>query len=156
MLSVEYIAMDQQGLDHIGALWDKLREHHVSHAKECAFFFSRMSYPQRKEGLLKVAAAGKMRVDLVRDTQSGCYVGYCVTSLSADKKGEIESIYVEQAYRKQGIGNCLMHRALTFLDEHDARRKVLAVAVGNEEAFGFYRRHGFVPRVTLLEQVPAQ
>jgi diamine N-acetyltransferase len=154
MCNIEYVAMDQAGLDYIGPLWEKLREHHISRAGDLAFFFNRTTYTQRREGLLKIAAAGKMRVDLVRDVDSGRYAGYCITSLSPEMKGEIESIYVEPEYRGQGAGDRLMRRSLEYLDEQGAQRKVLAVAVGNEDVFRFYGRYGFVPRVTMLEQAP--
>lgn len=153
MSNVEYIPMDQGGLDHIGPLWEKLREHHRSRSKEFGELFTRFTFAERKAGLLRTAASGKMRVDIVRDTDAGRYVGYCISSLSPEKKGEIESIYVEPEYRGQGIGDNLMCRALRFMDEHGALRRLLAVAAGNEEVFGFYRRHGFVPRYTMLEQV---
>jgi diamine N-acetyltransferase len=38
------------------------------------------------------------------------------------------------------------------MDEHGAERKIIGVAVGNEEAFGFYEKFGFYPRVTILRQ----
>lgn len=154
MPNIEYVMMDEQGLDVVGPLWEKLREHHRTKAREFAEFFTRVNYAQRKDGLLKTAAAGKLRVDLVRDSDASRYLGYCITSLSADKKGEIESIFVESDYRGHGIGDCLMRRALQFLDDEGAQRKTLGVGVGNEEVFAFYRRYGFVPRVTILEQVP--
>ena len=45
-----------------------------------------------------------------------------------------------------------MKKALAWMDEKGAVKKVVAVAAGNEQAFNFYERYGFVPRKTVLEQ----
>jgi hypothetical protein len=36
------------------------------------------------------------------------------------------------------------------MDIHAVSRKVIAVAAGNEEAFGFYAKFNFYPRVSVL------
>jgi diamine N-acetyltransferase len=79
-------------------------------------------------------------------------VGYCVSSLSEDKTGEIESIFLENGYRSQGIGTDLMLRALAWMDKDGATRKRVSVGNGNEEAWKFYEKFGFYPRMTVLEQ----
>jgi ribosomal protein S18 acetylase RimI-like enzyme len=47
----------------------------------------------------------------------------------------------------------LMQKALAWMDEKAAEKKVVAVGVGNEYALGFYARYGFCPRKTVLEQI---
>lgn len=37
--------------------------------------------------------------------------------------------------------------------EQGAESKIVEVAAGNEQAFGFYKRYGFLPRETLMKQV---
>ncbi len=61
-----------------------------------------MTFEKRKADLLKKAASGKMRVDLAFDEVSGRNVGYCVSSINQEKTGEIESIFVDAAYRGMG------------------------------------------------------
>jgi ribosomal protein S18 acetylase RimI-like enzyme len=73
-----------------------------------------------------------------------------VSTISENKTGEVESIYVEKGHRRHGIGEKLMERALAWFDDHAVDRKVIAVAGGNEEVFPFYRKYGFYPRVTIL------
>jgi len=153
MPNIEYIACDESGLEQIADLWRKLQEHHRACGGEFARTLGAVSWEQRKAGLLKKVVGGRLLVDVVRDGDAGRYVGYCVTSLTTELWGEIESIYVEPEYRGEGIGDCLMRRALAFLDEGGAKVKTLGVAVGNEEVFGFYRRYGFVPRATILQQI---
>jgi ribosomal protein S18 acetylase RimI-like enzyme len=75
-----------------------------------------------------------------------------VTSLSQEKTGEIESIFIEEAYRTQGIGSTLVTCALAWLDENGSVRNRVPVADGNEAVFGFYKKFGFYPRMKMLEQ----
>ncbi len=72
--------------------------------------------------------------------------------LSQEKTGEIESIFVEEGYRSRGIGSALVERALAWLDTNDSVRNRVSIADGNEAAFSFYKKFGFYPRMTVLEQ----
>nr|WP_282433378.1 GNAT family N-acetyltransferase [Desulfosporosinus sp. FKA] len=78
-------------------------------------------------------------------------IGYCVTTIDNDI-GEIESLFVDEAYRKMGLGTVLMERALNWLEQNSITKKRLNVAVGNEQVLNFYRRFGFHPRTIILEQ----
>ncbi len=80
-------------------------------------------------------------------------VGYCITSLDAEKTGEVESIYVLEAYRGRGIGNALMLSSLAWMQQNGATKRTVIVAAGNEQVFSFYERYGFHIRKTMLEQV---
>ncbi len=78
-------------------------------------------------------------------------IGYCICTISAEGDGEIDSIFVENGYRRSGIGEELMRRALAWLDAEGAKRKIVAVAAGNEAAIPFYESFGFMPRMTVLQ-----
>ena len=67
--------------------------------------------------------------------------------------GELDSIFIEESYRLQGIGMTLISRAIAWLDAYGAIRKRVSVANGNGEALEFYRKFGFYPRMTVLEQI---
>jgi len=111
-----------------------------------------MTFDDRKNYFESVAGKGSLRLDLAWDPEDGRSVGYCVSSLSGEKQGEIESVFLEEKYRGQGIGRDLMLRALAWLDECGAIRKRVSVGNGNEEAWKFYQKFGFYPRMTILEQ----
>ena len=96
-----------------------------------------------------------MRIDLARDIKTDKLIGYCVSTVNQDKQGEIESIYIEKDYRRRGIGGNFMKKALAWMDGLSVTKRVIGVAAGNEEAFPFYARYGFYPRVTILKQVEA-
>ena len=150
---IEYSTTDIAGIEVIRPLWNRICEHHRIRARTFRAFFEHTTFDDRKAYFVRCAETGDIRVDLASDPATGRCVAYCVTSLSADHIGEIESLYVDEAYRSQGIGTALMTRALAWLDENGSVENRVAVAEGNEEAFPFYRKFGFYPRRTVLEQV---
>ena len=112
-----------------------------------------MNFEKRKASLLKKAVNGELRVDIAVDVMTGQNVGYCVSSIDEEKTGEIESIFVASNYRGWGIGDSLMRTVLAWMDEKGTVAKIAEVAVGNEQAFGFYNRYGFFTRKTVLKQI---
>ena len=150
---INYFHGDETLLDQIKPLWEALNEHHRQYSSDFKEHYCRMTFEKRKADLLKKAALGKMRIDLAADKAAGQNVGYCVSSLDSEKTGEIESIFVDAAYRRTGIGDSLMKNALSWIEQEGAVAKIVEVAAGNEKAFGFYGRYGFLPRKTVLKQV---
>jgi GNAT superfamily N-acetyltransferase len=150
---VKYIYGDQALLDQIKVLWEALNEHHRQHSPNFKEHYCEMTFEKRKVDLLKKAADGKMRVDVAVDEATGQSVGYCVSSLNSEKTGEIESIFVNAVYRETGIGGSLIKKALSWMDKEGAAAKIVEVVAGNEQAFGFSARYGFLPRKTVLKQV---
>ncbi len=49
------------------------------------------------------------------------------------------------AFRGRGLGSELMRRALEWMDSAGATSRTVVVAEGNERAYGFYRKFGFLP-----------
>lgn len=140
-------------LDKIKLLWEELNEHHCQHSPNFKDHYNQMTFEKRKSDLLKKSLSGKMRVDLAVNEASECTVGYCVSSFNGEKTGEIESIFVNVAYRGLGIGDSLMKNALSWMDKEGAAAKIVEVGDGNEQAFGFYARYGFLHRKTVLKQL---
>jgi len=153
MTKIEYTHTDEQGLDLIAVLWQKQLEYHKALSRHFSGYLDKMNFSLRKEGLLERSRGGAIRADLARDADTGELVAYCISTISGDRQGEIESIYVEPDYRGSGIGDDLMKKTLHWMDEYPVSRKVLAVGAGNEEVFAFYSRYNFYPRTTILEQV---
>jgi diamine N-acetyltransferase len=155
--NITYTQTGAEGLDKIAPLWLKLREHHKERApvmfKE---FLGNITYDSRKKSLIEKSVGGHLLVDIATDKVTGKAIGYCVSSLSAKKVGEIESIYVEQECRKQHIGDKFMKTALAWMDGLAAINKIIGVVEGNEEAFGFYEKYGFYPRAHILQQVDSK
>ena len=152
MIRIEYRTTDVRDLELIRPLWLQLNEHHHAKARMFRSHYEHMTFDDRKKYFESITRKGSLRLDLAWDPEDGRFVGYCVSSLSEDKNGEIESIFLENGYRSQGIGSALILRALAWMDECGATRKRVSVGDGNEEAWKFYEKFGFYPRMTILEQ----
>ena len=155
-MSIEYADTDGLGLDQTIPLRRKLYEHHEVRSTHWPERFAAMNASTANKELLEALEKDAIRIDLARDTNTDEIVGYCISIIHEDKRGEIASIYVESDYRGMNIGDGLMQRALCWLDERSLSGKILAVGAGNEEVFAFYSRYGFQPRMTIPEQVEGQ
>ncbi|MCW4009759.1 MAG: GNAT family N-acetyltransferase [Candidatus Bathyarchaeota archaeon] len=152
-LCIFYVSGNESLLDDVEPLWTSLNSMLLGCSANFKQHYRNMTFQNRKRYLQKKAAAGKMRVTLAVDDTTSQRVGYCVSSLDAEKTGEIESIFVASAYRGKGVGDALMKDALAWMSAEGAEKRVVAFSAGNEQVFGFYLRHGFYPRKTVLEQV---
>jgi ribosomal protein S18 acetylase RimI-like enzyme len=155
-IKIEYLERTQKELDIIRPLWHKLQEHHKAVSKYFKDSPSTVTFDTRKKQLIDKIREGALRIDLAKDFDTGKYIGYCVTSLTHEKQGEIESIYVEKSYRRSGIGDTLMTRALAWLERMAVAKTIIGVSEGNESVFDFYRRYDFYPRVTILAKKNAE
>jgi ribosomal protein S18 acetylase RimI-like enzyme len=154
MPEIVYTKTDATEIVMIKPLWEKLLKYHREISP--AYFIRRfegLNFDDRMQGLLKKYAKATIRVDLAKDAKTAELIGYCVSAVSAEGYGEIESIFVEPDYRRCGIADTLMKRALQWMDGKSVKRKTLAVSIGNEEVIKLYERYGFYPRSIILEQV---
>ena len=55
----------------------------------------------------------------------------------------IQELWVEQAYRRKGIGHLLMDKALEYAREHKYQRLILETQNVNYPAMCFYQKYGF-------------
>jgi len=143
-----YRTVGADEIDAVRPLWEKLRAYHAALLDEKPPFL----FEPRKQGLLNKAVSGGLRIELVSVNSSGVDVAYCISTVSADRYGEIDSIFVDERHRGRGIGSELLRRALVWLDDAGATTKVVTVANGNEGALALYRSFGFHPRKILLQQ----
>ena len=150
---INYIEGDEALLDKIKSLWEALNRHHLGLSENFKQYYLDMSFQKRKADWLKKAELGEMHVGIAVDKVSGQNVGYCVSSVTLEKTGEIKSIFVAEAFRGRGIGDALMQKALIWLEQNGAVEKIVEVAAGNERVWGFYVRYGFLPRKTMLKLV---
>jgi ribosomal protein S18 acetylase RimI-like enzyme len=153
-MAIVYITGSTELLDAVGPLWEKLNAHHAERSSYFASEHLRMTYARRKAYFQTLAQSAQLRVDLAQDSETGRYVGYCVSAVTL-AAGVVESIFIEADYRGQGIGEALMQRALAWMDDQRVPIKRVDVAAGNEEAFGFYARYSFRPRRIVLQQQSA-
>jgi ribosomal protein S18 acetylase RimI-like enzyme len=148
-----YIGGDEALLDRIKPLWEALNRYHLGLSQNFKQYYFDMTFQKRKADLLKKAGLGEMHVEIAVDKVSGQNVGYCVSSITLEKIGEIKSIFVSETFRGMGIGDVLMQKVLIWLEQNGAVEKIVEVTAGNERAWVFYARYGFLPRKTMLKQV---
>ena len=153
MAEIEYTETDERGVDLTNELWRKLIEHHAALSRHFSSQIAKRTSEQRNKELLARFEKGNIHIDLARDTETGELVGYCISTISGDREGEVQSIFVEEEYRNNGIGDAMMRKALQWMNERSVTKKVIAVVFGNEEVFPFYSQYNFLPRATILAQV---
>ena len=93
-----------------------------------------------------------LKIFLAKDLSTKKEVGYCIATIDKNNIEEIDSIYVEPDYRKNGLGENLMRKALDWMESKQVRSKKLIVAVGNEDVFNFYKQFNFYPCSITLEE----
>jgi ribosomal protein S18 acetylase RimI-like enzyme len=150
---IEYQEVDAGELELIAPLWDKLRKHHEALSPHFSQHYANRTWEARKAELLGNAGSGGLHVNLARDADSGRLLGYCVSAVSPDKKGCLESIFVEPHCRGTGIGDALMVKAIEWMKSKKVQTIVLDVGVGNESVLSFYSQYGFYPRTIMLQQI---
>lgn len=154
--SITFSVHGPEGLDLIEPLWQGLAAYHLERAETGAPGFvpemAALTFVARRDELLAKNRDRALRVDLAEDT--GHTVGYCVASGTPGGHGEVESVYVEEAYRGRGIGGTLLDRAAAWMDELGTVEQALFVFAANDRVLPFYVRHGFSPRYVVLVRRP--
>ncbi len=136
-------------LDRVGPLWLQLRQHHAEVSPRWAAQLLAMSFDERQAGLIAKATAGML---VLLATVGDRDVGYCVSTVTADGQGEVDSLYVIPTHRKLGIGHAMMSRTLQWFGQQSVRAISVEVIIGNESALPFYARYGFHPRTLRLRR----
>jgi hypothetical protein len=88
-------------LDRIGPLWNCLREHHAGIAPRWSAEMRAKSFERRKGDLLSKGSGGML---VLIATTEGADSGYCVGTIDQKGDGEIDSLFVDGAFRRKGIG----------------------------------------------------
>lgn len=148
--TITYITGSVELLPEIKPLWKCLNEHHAKVSPYFSEDFQAFTFEQRIRSLNKKYEGGQLRIDIA--IHQKIPIGYLISTINKEKDGEIESVFIQESFRGEAIGNELMKRALKWLDSEKVETKVVNVAVGNEAVYPFYARFGFFPRVTTLRQ----
>ncbi|MHC1683556.1 MAG: GNAT family N-acetyltransferase [Clostridiaceae bacterium] len=152
MGKVLFIVGNEGLLDYVKPLWEELNQHHKLKSSNFKSHHTNMTFQDRKEKFYNLLDKCELRVELAKDSEKDKFIGYCISSFEENIVGEIESIFVMKEYRGNGIGEKFMKNALNYMDKVNCVKRKIAVAEGNENAFGFYSKFGFYPRLTILEQ----
>lgn len=151
-MDINFIELNNEDIGLIKPLWKKLKNHHHELSTHFPERYMQFTFEERKEEILKKSENGVLKIEIAKDENNSQYIGYCISSISNDNIGEVDSIYLDEKYRSSGIGAHLMERALNWMDEKGVKDKKIVVAVGNEELLSFYEKFDFYPRHIILEQ----
>jgi ribosomal protein S18 acetylase RimI-like enzyme len=143
-MQIRAITRDDIGI--VKRLWEELNALHLSRSTHFAHHFSKFHFEDRVEALKK---RDRFIAFVAESDQEG--VGYCIATVH-DRAGEIDSLFVEAAYRGKGCGKALMELALKWLEDQRCETIRVSIAEGNEQALAFYRRFGFAERFTVMQR----
>ena len=141
-----------EDIDLIKPLWEKLNQLHAELSPHFKNRFQNMSWNKRKNTLLEKSK--DIFWEYVIDKSNNNIVGYCVSSIEKNdnKTGEIDSIYIDETYRKSGIGKQLIKNAVLWLNSNNIEIQKLSVGVGNEQVLDFYSQFDFYPVHIVLQR----
>ena len=140
-------------LDFCDSLWELFITNQAENAGEMSLGVEEYIRSLQDEGLVKKTKDGKLYVQLVYVDKKQEPIGFCITSLTKDRVGEIEAIYVFERYQGNKLGGKLLQKAMVWMEKEQAIEQRLVVATGNEKVFDFYAKYGFFPGYTTLFRV---
>jgi ribosomal protein S18 acetylase RimI-like enzyme len=144
---ITYGIIPKNEIRAVKSLWEALNRLHLARSTNFKGHFKRKTFERRTEKFVKLPE-DRLYIGVAREGDA--IVGYVIATVSEECTGEIDSIFVNGDRRTGGIGTALMEGALTWLTGRGCAHVIVGVAEGNEAAFGFYRRFGFLPRMTIL------
>ncbi len=147
MGTIDITGVPLSEIEIIRPLWEKLRLHHLRRAQDFSGYYETFTFERRIHKFLDEGI--DINIEVARD--GGIVIGYCISTIDRCGRGEVDSLFIEEKYRREGIGTDFMRRAIDWIDGQGATEIAIVVAAGNEEALPFYRRYGFSPAYTTLK-----
>lgn len=152
MDTIEYRDLPPEEIDKIKPLWEKLKTHHHERATAFKRDFEKRTFTKRKNELS--IGKKKLKIIIAQEKSTSKIVGYCISSISEEDLGEVDSIYIDEKFRRYGIGKEFMNQSLAWFNKNEIKDIIISVAFGNEEALPFYEKFGFAPRTYILKKKP--
>lgn len=151
-MDIDYQYGGPELLDIVAGLWENLKEFHAGIDPSWAKMTRRRKWEDRRSDLLLKAGSGQMLIELA--LYQAIPIAYCIATIDGKQKGEIDSLYVSDGWRGQGIGSSLLKYSLDWLKSQNTSLQQVAVREGNEKALSFYQRCGFRPLMRILVHHP--
>ncbi|WP_254507437.1 GNAT family N-acetyltransferase [Anatilimnocola floriformis] len=135
-------------LDRVEPLWNQTRDFHFQLAPQWRKGLT-WEFTDRRVALIAKGTHGHFIALASVDDRD---VGYSICTIEANGRGEIDSLFVEAEFRKQGIGDALMQSSLAWFAERAVDDIAIEALACNEDAVRFYARFGFQPRSVTLKR----
>jgi diamine N-acetyltransferase len=136
-------------LDRIEPLWVHQRQHQADLSDLWRKGMLEITFGERRAQMLRKASHAML---VILATSEGNDVGYCVSSIDHEV-GEVDSFFVDGAYRGHRVGHTMMLRTLDWFKQMAVKSIVIDVLDGNYGALAFYAKYGFRPRLIQLQQI---
>ncbi len=150
-MGIEYSEISRDEIFLIENLWINLNRFHSEISPFFAEEYAQKNFSDRKNELLKKAEEGILKILIAKDKETGVIAGYCICSVIQDR-GEIDSIFVEEAWRKHNIGKEFLEKADAFFRMKAVKKQILSVYAGNEAVLPFYKKHDYYPKYIIMEK----
>ena len=134
------VTIPSSELELLGPLWDELNEHHLRGSDHFKAWFR--DYTFEKHVAMRIRGKDCLAQAVESD---GRREAFCISTMDGISRGEIDSLYVREEYRRRGMGRLLVESSLSWFEERRAAEVTISTAGGNEEVFGFYAKFGFFP-----------
>ncbi|MBN1499787.1 MAG: GNAT family N-acetyltransferase [Spirochaetes bacterium] len=128
-------------------LWEKLNLIHLNDSTYFKDHFESFTFDERCRSLI-LKDPSEINIEVLFDGQLA--EGYCISTFSGESGG-IDSIFVDEKFRKHGYGKELAERSIKWLKSNNCKNISVSVAEGHESVFSFYEKLGFYPRKTVLQ-----
>lgn len=138
-------------IDRIEPLWKLLREYTTQNNHHFTSKIRKKGFFNRKREILEKNNDRKIRLDFAVDDKTGKDIGYCLCSAAKQTYGEVESIFILEETRNNGVGTSLMNHAISWMKEQEVSEIRVHVTTGNEVVMPFYKKFGLYPRQYILE-----
>ncbi|UYX55552.1 GNAT family N-acetyltransferase (plasmid) [Bacillus thuringiensis] len=127
---------------------DKLHEYHNSKSEFFSDDYPRITFEERIKEYEKNSKYGEYRIELLIESETDNILGFCI-AYSKKVSGKIEVLFVDEKYRRNGLGLKLMNSTMEWFKEKQVYEIELTVVYGNE-AVSFYQKLGFYPRSIIM------
>ena len=140
-------------LELLQSLWKKLHIYEEQFSDE---FDENWAYSKKGSAKFENRLKGRNSIVFIAEN-NGKPVGFAVVHVSKtimrhiDKIGLLEYLYVENDFRKKGVGTMLLRKVKNFLRNKKISRIKLTTFSANSNAIKFYKDHGIDDFVTILE-----
>jgi len=141
---------DKNDLDLIQTLWEKLNKLHTELSPNFKERHKKMTWEDRKQNILKYAQ--ELFLCYVEGINLKRIIGYCITTIDCESVGEIDSAYIDDKYRKLGIGKKLISEFINWVNKKEVKTQKIMVADGNENVLEYYSKFGFFPIHIILQK----
>ena len=141
------VEISMQEIDRIQPLWKKLIQANASNSPYFADYYGTFEFTVRKGFLQeKLDGGAKLYTAVLVDEETQQDIGFVTATYHTGVSfGEVEMLYVEEAYRGKSLGSKLLTMALECMDRENIRDRKLCVTYGNDAALKLYQKFGFYP-----------